>query len=234
MEIKWTEIQYHVQDNAAVTHKYVKMYCNTNQLQALTFCGTHSKPNGARGLSKHYRLRLYPKLGNGVCAIRRIPCACVACTSMLDKPWISGIPSDKKQRYKSVTNCTYWPVLGPFNNWNMIQLSQKSNPFDAFDEIHQFVLDVISENMSPLVESRKYGSINTTDTETNGFYVIMFTSEAYTLQDNTTIDGKIITSGELVVKAQYICSMQVYTNWYWNQHPQHHVITVPTCTILHP
>ena len=43
----------------------------------------------------------------------------------------------------------------------------------------------------------------------NGFYVIMFTSEAYKLQDNTTIDGQIITSGGLVVKAQYICSMQV-------------------------
>ena len=28
--------------------------------------------------------------------------------------------------------------------------------------------------------------------------------------------------------------MQVDTNWYLNQHPQHHVITVPTRTILHP
>ena len=28
--------------------------------------------------------------------------------------------------------------------------------------------------------------------------------------------------------------MQVDTNWYWNQHPQQHVITVPTHTILHP
>ena len=28
--------------------------------------------------------------------------------------------------------------------------------------------------------------------------------------------------------------MQVDTNWYCNQHPQHHVITVPTLTILHP
>ena len=49
-------------------------------------------------------------------------------------------------------------------------------------------------------------------TKNNAFYVIMFTSKAYTLQDNTTIDGKIITSGELVVKAQYICSIQVDTN----------------------
>ena len=60
------------------------------------------------------------------------------------------------------------------------------------------------------------------------------TKRKNTLQDNTTIDGEIISAGELVVKAQYICSIQVDTNWYWNQHPQQHVITVPKCTILHP
>ena len=62
----------------------------------------------------------------------------------------------------------------------------------------------------------------------------MFTSGAYTLQDNTTIDGKIITSCEFVFKSQYLCSMQADTNLYFNQQPKHHVITVPTRTILHP
>ena len=38
----------------------------------------------------------------------------------------------------------------------------------------------------------------------------------------------------MVVKAKYLCSMQVDTNWYWNQQPKHHVITVPTSTIVHP
>ena len=28
--------------------------------------------------------------------------------------------------------------------------------------------------------------------------------------------------------------MQEDTNWYWNQQPNNHVITVPTRTILHP
>ena len=74
--------------------------------------------------------------------------------------------------------------------------------------------------MALLVESVKYGTINTTHTRTNEFYIIVFTSESYRLQDNTTIDGQIITSGELVVKAQHIFSMQVDTNWYCNQHPQ--------------
>ena len=68
------------------------MYCITNKFPALLLCGPHSKPHHVRFFSKHYHLRFDPKLGNGVCAIRRIPCACVACTSMLYKPWISGIP----------------------------------------------------------------------------------------------------------------------------------------------
>ena len=91
MKRKWTERKYHLHYNAAVELKYLKIHCNTNQLSELSFSGPHSKTHGVIGLSKHYHLRFYPKLGMGVCAIRRIPCACVACTSILDKPWISGI-----------------------------------------------------------------------------------------------------------------------------------------------
>ena len=49
--------------------------------------------------------------------------------------------------------------------------------------------------MASLAESEKYGAINTTDMKTNVFYAIMFTSEAYTLLDNTTIYGQIIIAG---------------------------------------
>ena len=102
---------------------------------------------------------------------------------MLDKNWIYGITSDVQERYKLVTKCNYWPVLGSLKNWNIIQLSHKSTPSDTFDEIHQVVLDKVSDNIASLVESGKYGDINTTDTKTNEFYVIMFTSEGYTLQE---------------------------------------------------
>ena len=97
MERKWTDRQYHVKDNDDVELKYVKMYCKTNQFTELSFYGTHSKPHGARGLSKHYNLRFDTKIGMGVREIIRIPCACVACTSMLDKPWISDIKPEKKR-----------------------------------------------------------------------------------------------------------------------------------------
>ena len=79
-KIKWTDREYHVQDNSDVAHKDVKIYCDTNQFPALPFCCTHSKPHGEMGLSQHYHLHFDPKLGRGICAISRIPCVCVSFT----------------------------------------------------------------------------------------------------------------------------------------------------------
>ena len=130
----------------------MKFYFDTNQFPTLTFLGSHPKPHGSRGLGKHYRLRFDPNIGHGICSILCIPCACVACTSMLDQPWISGVQSTKQARYQPVINCTYWTVLVPYNNWNIIHITPKSIPSEAFDEIHQVVLDGISENISLLVQ----------------------------------------------------------------------------------
>ena len=60
------------------------MCCYTNQFLPLTFCGPHPKHHGARGLSKYYHLSFDKQLVHAVCAIFRIPCACVACTSKLE------------------------------------------------------------------------------------------------------------------------------------------------------
>ena len=86
--------------------------------------------------------------------------------------------------------------------------------FEAFDEIHKVVLDGIIENTSSLYQSGMCDAINTDDTTTNGLYVIQFLSEAYTLQNNTTIDGQVISAGELVVNEQYLYSTQENSNWY--------------------
>ena len=70
----------------------MKIYCNIYQYPELPCCGPPPKPHGARGLSKHYNLRFDPELGHVICTIIHIPCDCVACTSILDQPWICGIP----------------------------------------------------------------------------------------------------------------------------------------------
>ena len=102
-------------------------------------------------MSKHYHFLFDSKLDMGICTMRRIPCPSLACTSMLDKPWISGIPPDEQEHYKPVTKCTYWLVLGSFNNWNVLKISQKSTRSDVFDEVHQVVHNGICDNIASLV-----------------------------------------------------------------------------------
>ena len=70
--------------------------------------------------------------------------------------------------------------------------------------MHQVVLYVISDNMAALIQNGQYRAINTTDTNTMGYYVIKLFSEAYPIQEETMCDRQISTAGELVIKAQYM------------------------------
>ena len=81
--------------------------------------------------------------------------------------------------------------MGPYKNWNIIELKTKSIPFEEFDEIHQVVLDRISENMASLVQPGIYGAINSSENTSNGLYVIKLISEAYTLQKIQQLKDKL-------------------------------------------
>ena len=70
--------------------------------------------------------------------------------------------------------------------------------------MHQVLIDGISNNMASLVQPGKYGTISTADTTTNRYPVIQFFLEAQTLQNNKTIDRKIISTVQLVLKSKYL------------------------------
>ena len=56
--------------------------------------------------------------------------------------------------------------------------------------MHKVVFGGISDNMSALVQSGKYGAINTTDPTKMGYYVVKLSSETYKLQDEKQLTGK--------------------------------------------
>ena len=97
-------------------------------------------------------------------------------TTILDQTWVPGFPAQQKPHYQPIQYCTYWTVLGSFNKWNILQLSHKGKSSEEMDKIRQVVLDSISNNMAALVQTDKYGAINTADTTTMGYYVIKFMS----------------------------------------------------------
>ena len=130
---KCTEREYHVQNDADIAHKYVKMFGNTNQFPSFSFCGTHTKPHGVRGFSKHYHMWFDPKLGHDICAICRILCVCAECTSMLEKLCINCLTPKQQLCYWTVTNFSYWSVLVSFNKLNKITLSHKLTTSEYFE-----------------------------------------------------------------------------------------------------
>ena len=99
--------------------------------------------------------------------------------------------------YQPVQYCTYCSVLGSFNNCNIIKFSHKSIYIENLDP--SVLLCSISNNMAVLVQTGQYGAINTTDTTTMGYHSIKLFSEAYTIQQYTTCDRKLITAGELFI-----------------------------------
>ena len=50
--------------------------------------------------------------------------------------------------------------------------------------------------MAMLVQLGTYGSLKTDDTKINGFYNILFVSEAYILQNSTQVVGQVISASE--------------------------------------
>ena len=127
MELKWVWLP----KNEDVNHADVKMCCDTTQLPSFKFF-LWAKPHGVRGLSKHSYILLDPKLGHGMCDICKIPCSCVEYITMLDYTYSPGVSHTEQPRYQPVFYCTYWPVLGTYNNWNIKNFTNKLHSLKTF------------------------------------------------------------------------------------------------------
>ena len=90
-------------------------------------------------------MSLEPKLGQGICAIWGIMCVFVDFTSMLDKTWSPVVSHNYQPWYKPFLDSTYWPMLGYFNNWNIIEFNNKGTSSEDFDYVNKIFLDGISD-----------------------------------------------------------------------------------------
>ena len=124
------------------------MFSDKTQFPPLPFGGPHTKPHSVRGLINNYHMLFDPKLGLGTCSIRKMHCACVECMPIIDKKWVHGFPPSQQTGYQPLTECTYWPVLGSFNNWNSTTLSHKTTTSEDFEKMNQFLLDLIIDDMA--------------------------------------------------------------------------------------
>ena len=86
----------------------------------------HTKPYVVHGLIRNYHLHFDPKLGQGKCEIRHIPCVYNSCTDQLDFLWITKKSDDKKPRYQIPQHYLYSNILVELSEWNIITLRNKN------------------------------------------------------------------------------------------------------------
>ena len=94
----------------------------------------------------HHNYRVDTELGKGVCDISWISCACTDCVNQFDKYLLPTISTSSQPRYAYIENCDYKKTLKHYNDWIIITLLDNNAPHVEFDNIHEFILAVISNN----------------------------------------------------------------------------------------
>eukprot|EP00966_Prymnesium_polylepis_P105434 2441600-Prymnesium_polylepis.1 len=227
---KTQERHYHVQDPAGV--KYTK-----TSREAVGFeKGEHN------GLLAHYSLHVSKELGPGKAALRRIPCACVACLEQIELKWERGVEPSQQPRFASSKKCQWWSIFAPrelqsdgswkmlegagLNDWKIISLEEKkgSDPEQAEEALAE-ALAGITEIMAARIKEALdredgpvYGTFSTLDEDADGYYLVMFTSVPYALQEDVELTEYTpaikIKAGELVCDAEYFNKVPGAQLWY--------------------
>ena len=120
------------------TTEIIKNVMCFNTISSIVVLCLTWKSHGVSGRSTHYHFWLDPKLGNGKCEIRWIPCACITCTNILVRPWFIFSELTRKPRYQHVEYCTYWPVLGSFKNGTLSKFPIKQQQNRTFMQCIKF------------------------------------------------------------------------------------------------
>ena len=199
---------YHVHDENSTEHVNINMKCQPFLAPSSQTCN---------GLKAMYNIRADPDLGLGKVAVRRIPCACEECRLQLTQEWEPNIEASKQSRYSSSTTCDLWDIFEGLNDWSIVQLvAREDNDEDEIEIIHRIVLDAKVDSLC--VQEGKVGSFRTEDPDSDGYYLVAWSSVPYKLQEvrvlNEYTPPITVPKGELVADAIYFDKVPRAPGWY--------------------
>ena len=78
--------------------------------------------------------------------------------------------------------CLNWNIFQALNDWNIITFQSKNNNSGKDDEAFKIMFRGVETRMSEKILTTMYGVMRTDDENTDGYYVLQWTSEPYTLR----------------------------------------------------
>ena len=102
------------------------------------------------------------------------------------------------------------------NDWQIIALKPRADADeDELEEAHAYALNGIDTRNSEKVEAGNHGAFGTNDPDADGYYVVQWTTDPYTLQDDLPLEsGTFIPGGEIVCDATYFRKVPRAKQWY--------------------
>jgi hypothetical protein len=196
---------YHLQDPELVKFRELKM-----KMEGLP----KKRKEQRNGLLAHYNMRVERDLGVGVAALRRIPCSCDDCMTQLSLKNVT-------ERYASSVTCKYWSLFEGLNDWKLVKLVADGTADLIAEEIcraKSTVLHGIATSVAERIEDGLFGAFLTDDPDSDGYYVVQWTSDPYTLQESIELEEYDpplhLEAGELVCEARYLNKVPRARQWY--------------------
>jgi hypothetical protein len=206
-----------------ITERYYHVYDQETQFQHHKMSLESLGSGDHNGLIAHYNFRFDPDLPLNMVAVRRIPCACDGCLDQLTLPWDKTLDDPKLQaRYSPVgARCKYHQMFGSLNDWKLKKLTRhKEGDPDELEETFAEVLLGVSERNAKEIKKNHCGAVNWNE----GFYVIQWTGEPCTLQQDETWNDctppMLAKAGELVCKGRYLQRVPRARNWHTHAGPE--------------
>ena len=73
-----------------------------------------------------------------------------------------------------------------------MEFIDKGSDEEEYEEFHKIVLDSLANNTAQTIQVGSIGSIDADDKHSHGYYMVGFSSSTYTLQEDKTVDEKVM------------------------------------------
>jgi hypothetical protein len=139
----------------------------------------------------------------------------------LSHKWTPNIDKLLQPRYAiEPPLCKYSSILRGYNKWYITKLiiHQDTTTKEEMQEMREGVLMGMTQVSAEEIEEGLFGAFQTSDTQTLGYYIVQWTGNPYTLQEQYECDAfnppVIIPTGELVCKAKFWTPLSKKSHWY--------------------
>jgi hypothetical protein len=140
-------------------------------------------------------------LGPKECMVRRWPCWCRACEEQTRATTV-------KARYAENVNCELRPVFGKHNSWRKVTMEMTTDGDGVDEDPEALYASYVNDVRARLREiaDGDYGALATDDlARTPGYYIIIFRSGVYTLEEDTqTDDYGTLEAGASVIDFEWL------------------------------